>query len=53
VGDYNNDFLMIEKDIYPKAAAAGKLFGYKIKSGKWYDCGTLIRWEKAIKEWRL
>ena len=42
---------MIEKDIYPKLAADGKLAGYKIEHGRWYDCGTLERWEKAIKEW--
>jgi NDP-sugar pyrophosphorylase family protein len=42
---------MIEKDIFPKLAAAGKLAGHKIKGGKWYDCGTFSRWEKAIKEW--
>lgn len=49
--DFKKGFLMIEKDIYPKAATAGKLFGYKIKNGKWFDCGTFERWEKAIKEW--
>ncbi len=47
----NKDFLMIERDIYPKVALAGKLAGYKIKNGKWFDCGTLDRWERAIKEW--
>lgn len=49
--DFSKGFLMIEKDIFPKLAAAGKLAGYKIKNGKWFDCGTLERWEKAIKEW--
>lgn len=49
--DWSRGFLMIEKDIFPKLAAAGKLAGYKIKNGRWFDCGTLERWEKAIKEW--
>lgn len=49
--DWSKGFLMIEKDIFPKVAADGKLAGYKIKNGKWHDCGTLERWEKAIKEW--
>lgn len=49
--DWSRGFLMIEKDIFPKLAVAGKLAGYKIKNGRWFDCGTLERWEKAIKEW--
>ncbi len=49
--DWSKGFLMIERDIFPKVAAAGKLAGYKVKNGKWYDCGTFSRWEKAIKEW--
>lgn len=49
--DWEKKFLMIEKDIFPKLAAEGKLAGYKVKNGRWYDCGTLARWEKAIKEW--
>ncbi len=49
--DFSKGFLMIEKDIYPKLAALGKLAGHKIENGRWYDCGTLERWEKAIKEW--
>lgn len=43
-------FLMIEKDLFPKLAAERKLVAYKSK-GKWFDCGNLQRWEKAIKEW--
>lgn len=47
----DKEFLMIEKDIFPKVAAAGKLHGYKFENGRWYDCGNLERWEKAINEW--
>ena len=49
--DLTQDFLMIEKDVFPKLAAEGKLIGYKFENGRWYDCGNLERWEKAIKEW--
>ena len=49
--DWSRGFLMIEKDIFPKLADAGKLAGYKIKNGRWFDCGILERWEKAIKGW--
>ncbi len=49
--DWSKEFLMIEKDIFPKLAADGKLCGYKIKNGRWQDCGNFERWEKAIKEW--
>lgn len=49
--DPDKKFLMIEKDIFPKLAKQGKLCGYKVKNGRWYDCGTFERWEKAIREW--
>ncbi len=49
--DFSQEYIMIEKDLFPKLAAAGKLFGYKIKEGRWYDCGTIPGWEKAIQEW--
>ncbi len=49
--DFSKEFLMIEKDIFPKLAAEGKLMGMKIENGRWFDCGNLERWEKAIKEW--
>src|SRR3989344_38143 len=43
-------FLMIEKDLFPHLAKDGKLVAYK-SNGRWFDCGNLERWEKAIKEW--
>lgn len=43
-------FLMIEKDLFPQLAKIGKLAAYK-SNGKWFDCGNIQRWEKAIKEW--
>ncbi len=49
--DLSKEFLMIENDVFPNVAAAGKLHGYKFENSRWYDCGNLERWEKAIKEW--
>jgi len=44
-------FSMIERDVFPKLASEGKLFGYKF-SGQWFDTGTHEAYEKAIKEWK-
>ncbi len=48
--DREKKFLMFEKDLFPRLAAADGLGGCPL-DGPWYDCGTLERWEKAIKEW--
>ncbi|OGZ18349.1 MAG: hypothetical protein A2V72_01080 [Candidatus Nealsonbacteria bacterium RBG_13_37_56] len=45
------EFLMIEKDIFPKLAKEDKLAGFKFK-GKWTDCGTWERYEKALSDWQ-
>lgn len=42
-------FIMIEKDIFPAMAAAGTLQGF-MHNGKFYDCGTLEKWERMIQE---
>jgi NDP-sugar pyrophosphorylase family protein len=42
---------MIERDVFPFLAKDGQLLGYKMEHSRWYDCGTLERWEKAIQEW--
>ena len=44
------EFLMFEKDLFPKMAEEGKLQGF-LFNGKFFDCGTFERWEKAIREW--
>ena len=44
-------FAMIEKQVFPKIAAIGKLYGYHF-AGQWMDTGTLDRYDKAIKEWK-
>jgi len=41
----------IEKDVFPKIAEKGELYGY-LFSGQWFDTGTPERYAKAIKEWR-
>ena len=49
--DFSKENIMIEKDIFPKLAEEGKLIGLKMIGGRWFDCGNLERWEKAMKEW--
>ncbi|MCW1296174.1 MAG: sugar phosphate nucleotidyltransferase [Candidatus Parvarchaeota archaeon] len=43
-------YSLIEKDVFPKIAKEGRLFGY-VFSGRWYSTDTLERYEKALKEW--
>lgn len=43
-------FSMIETDLFPKLAQEKKLAGFKFK-GSWMDCGTIQRWEEALKKW--
>lgn len=47
----DKEFLMIEKDIFPKLAAEKKLLGYKAKNYRWFPCDNLERWEAAIEHW--
>jgi len=44
-------FFSLERQVFPKLAIDGKLFGYPF-SGQWFDTGTLERYEKAINEWK-
>jgi NDP-sugar pyrophosphorylase family protein len=44
-------FCMLEKEIMPKIARMGKLFGFPF-GGQWFDTGNMERYEKAIKEWK-
>lgn len=44
-------FSMYEKDLFPKLATSGKLYGFAF-DGQWFDTGTPERYERAIKEWR-
>lgn len=47
----SEDVASIERDVFPKLAQQGKLFGYPFE-GQWFDTGTLERYEKAIKGWK-
>ncbi len=51
VVDHAKKFLMMEMDLFPQLAAAGRLGGCVLE-GQWFDCGNLARWETAIKEWK-
>jgi len=42
---------MLEKDLFPKLAQKGRLYGYPF-SGQWFDTGNIERYERAIKEWK-
>lgn len=42
-------FAMLEKDVFPKLATEGKLFGYPF-SGYWKPIGTLEQYEEAIND---
>ncbi|MEW6295754.1 MAG: nucleotidyltransferase family protein [Candidatus Diapherotrites archaeon] len=44
-------FSQIEKAVFPKLAAQGKLYGY-IYKGQWFPTDTFERYEKALKEWK-
>ena len=44
-------FTMLEKDVFPKVAENGRLFGYTF-SGQWFDTGNPERYERALKNWK-
>ena len=44
-------FLLMEADVLPRLAKGGGLVGSKPKPSRFFDCGTLESWEKAILEW--
>jgi mannose-1-phosphate guanylyltransferase len=44
-------FSLIEKDVFPRIAEKGELYGY-LFSGQWFDTGTPERYERALREWR-
>ena len=44
--------VMMEHDIWPALAKAGKLYGY-YDPGLWFDTGTLERLEEVRKKWKV
>jgi len=53
VFDYlpDKEFCMVEKDLWPAIAAAGKLYAYK-SDAQWFDTGTPERYEQVEREWK-
>jgi len=49
--DRGKPFLMFEQDLFPQLASQGRLAGCALE-GPWFDCGTMERWERAIREWK-
>ncbi len=47
----NQDFAMVEHDLWPVLAKAGKLFGFRSKA-QWFDTGTPERYQQVEHEWR-
>ena len=47
--DRNTKYLMIENDLWPSIAKKGKLAGF-LYEGKFFDCGTPERLERAARE---
>lgn len=43
-------YCMMEKDIFPKLAEHGKLYGFAF-DGQWFDTGTMERYNNAEKSW--
>ena len=51
LGHIPNGFVMSEKEVFPKLAKEGHVFGWKA-TGQWFDTGTPERYETAKKEWK-
>ncbi len=45
-----NGFAMLEKDVFPKIAAMGRLRGFPF-AGQWFDIGSMERYKIAGKKW--
>lgn len=46
----NKKYSKLERDVLPKLAMEGKLYGYHF-DGEWYDIGTTKALDRARKEW--
>lgn len=44
-------FSMLEKDLFPRLAEQGRLYGYRF-DGQWFDIGDFARLENAEKRWK-
>jgi NDP-sugar pyrophosphorylase family protein len=48
----NEKFAMLEKQVFPKLAEEGKLFGYCNGMKQWFQTDNLERYERAKKGWK-
>ena len=46
----SGNFAMFERDLYPKLAEMGKIYGYTF-TGQWFDTGTHEAYEQVLREW--
>jgi NDP-sugar pyrophosphorylase family protein len=46
-----DSFSMIEKEVFPKLAAQGKLRGFPF-AGQWFDIGNVERYKVAQQKWK-
>ncbi|NUM25190.1 MAG: NDP-sugar synthase [Candidatus Buchananbacteria bacterium] len=53
VFDYlpDQDFVMVEHDLWPALANAGRLFGFR-SDAQWFDTGTPERYKQVEETWR-
>lgn len=51
LGHIPDGFVMSEKDVFPKLAKEGHVFGWKA-TGQWFPTDTLEKYERAKKEWK-
>ncbi len=42
---------MLERDVFPKLANEGKLYGFPF-AGQWFDTGTLEAYERVLSQWK-
>jgi len=47
---FESDGISFEEHLLPQLITRRKLYEFK-GAGRWYDCGTFERYEKAIQEW--
>lgn len=47
---YESESLMAEEDVFPRVMREGKLYEFNY-DGRWFDCGTFERYERAIMHW--
>ncbi len=47
----SSGYSMLEKDVFPKLAKEGQLYGYPFE-GQWFDVGTPEIYEEALADWK-